>query len=44
VQHDERLLAKLEVIVEKTSRANLAVPSPDRSMDTADAGGACVLG
>ena len=33
VQHDERLLAKLEVIVEKTSRANLAVPSPDHSMD-----------
>jgi hypothetical protein len=33
VQHDERLLAKLEVIVEKTSRANLVVPSPDRSSD-----------
>ncbi|KAE8077104.1 hypothetical protein FH972_015702 [Carpinus fangiana] len=33
VQHDERLLAKLEMIVENTSRANLAVPSPDRSTD-----------
>jgi hypothetical protein len=33
VQHDERLLAKLEVIVEKMSRANLVVPSLDRSKD-----------
>jgi hypothetical protein len=31
VQHDERLLAKLEVIVEKTSRATQAVPFPYRS-------------
>ncbi|KAE8076570.1 hypothetical protein FH972_015210 [Carpinus fangiana] len=33
VQHDESPLAKLEVIVENTSRANLAVSSPDRSLE-----------
>jgi hypothetical protein len=33
VQHDERLLAKLEVIVENTSHANPVVPSLDRSKD-----------
>jgi hypothetical protein len=33
VQHDERLLAKLEVIVKNSSHANLVVPSPDRSTD-----------
>jgi hypothetical protein len=33
VQHNERLLTKLEAIVENTSRANLAVPSTDRSKD-----------
>jgi hypothetical protein len=33
VQHDERLLAKLEVIVEKTSRATQATPCPYRSSD-----------
>jgi hypothetical protein len=33
VQHDERLLANLEAIVEKKSRASLAIPSLDRSMD-----------
>jgi hypothetical protein len=33
VQHHERLLAKLEVIVENTSRANLVAPSLDHSMD-----------
>jgi hypothetical protein len=31
VQHDKKLLAKLEVIVENTSRANLAIPPPARS-------------
>jgi hypothetical protein len=33
VQHDERPLAKLDVIVKNTSRANLAVYSPDHSSD-----------
>jgi hypothetical protein len=33
VQHDERLLAKLEVIIENTRRANQAVPFPDLSKD-----------
>ena len=33
MQHDERLLAKLEVIVKNSSRANLAAPSLDRSTD-----------
>jgi hypothetical protein len=33
VQHDKKLLAKLEVIVENSSRANLAVPSPARPTD-----------
>jgi hypothetical protein len=33
VQHDEKLLAKLEVIVERTSRAKLDALSPDRSTE-----------
>jgi hypothetical protein len=33
VQHDEKLLAKLDVIVERTSRAKLDALSPDRSIE-----------
>jgi hypothetical protein len=33
VQHDEKLLAKLDVIVERTSCAKLDALSPDRSME-----------
>jgi hypothetical protein len=31
VQHDEKLLAKLDVVVERTSRAKLDALSPDHS-------------
>ena len=33
VQHDERLLAKMDIIVERTSRAKLAALSPDHSRE-----------
>jgi hypothetical protein len=33
LHHDEKLLAKLDVIVKRTSRAKLDVLSPDRTTD-----------
>jgi hypothetical protein len=44
VQHDEKLLAKLDVVVERTTRAKLDPLSGSFLCDAADAGEACVFG